>query len=403
MLRKVLDSKMLETDVAPFGRDGIGSSRRASHTLWVTVSALAVFVIWAVVFEIDEVAVGQGKVTPSSKGQLVQTLEGGILAELLVREGDVVTAGQTIALLDPVVARATAEETEARIVALNAASIRLRAETSTASDIGFPIELAERSPDLVRREEALFVARRAALSEKVESTQKQLVLAERELVITEPLMKMGAASEVDVLRLKQKVVELAAKIAQFKSDYAVAAKEDLAKVMLELEPLRKIWDGRIDKLKRTALAAPMRGVVKDITNNTVGGVIQAGGVLMEIIPVEDTLLIEANLSPRDIAFIRPGQPAVVKLTAYDPAIFGTLPGAVERVSPDTIEDKSQRGVYYYRSYVRTQNAYLESRDGKRHPIIPGMIATTEIRTGRKSVMDYLIKPLNKAREALRER
>jgi membrane fusion protein, adhesin transport system len=183
----------------------------------------------------------------------------------------------------------------------------------------------------------------------------------------------------------------------------VAAKEELSKVMTELEPLRKTWDGRVDKLKRTTMTAPMRGIVKDIATGTIGGVVQPGGVLLEIIPLEDRLLIEAQLSPRDVAFIRPGQEAVVKLTAYDPAIYGTLPAELERVSPDTIEDKSHRGQFSYRIYVRTKNAYLETRDGKRHPIIPGMIATTEIRTGRKTVMDYLIKPFNKAAEAMRER
>ena len=376
--------------------------RRASATMWVTMLAVLTFTAWASLFEIDEVAVGQGKVTPSSKGQVVQSLEGGILLELMVREGTIVETNQTIATLDPVLARATVEEADARIKALTATAARLTAETRADPQLIFPPELDAR-PDLIARERSLFEARRAGLSERSTSVQQMLTLAQRELSITEPLQKSGAASEVEILRLRQKVLELSAKVDQYKSEYAVAAKEELSKVMTELEPLRKIWDGRVDKLKRTTLVAPMRGVVKDIVTSPIGGVVQPGGVLMEIVPLEDQLLIEANLSPRDIAFIRPGQDAVVKLTAYDPAIYGTLPARLVRVSPDTIEDRTQRGQFSYRIYVRTTNAYLETKDGKRHPIIPGMIATTEIRTGRKTVMDYLLKPLNKAGEALRER
>jgi membrane fusion protein, adhesin transport system len=374
----------------------------ASATLWVTMLAVLSFTVWASVFEIDEVAVGQGKVTPSSKGQLVQSLEGGILSELMVREGDIVESGQTIATLDPALARSTVEEADARIKALTATATRLGAETSGATSITFPADVLAFT-EIVRRERSLFDTRRSALAEKSAALEKQLALVTRELQITEPLQKSGAASEVEVLRLRQKSLELSAKIDQLQSDYAVSAREELSKVMTELEPLRKTWDGRVDKLKRTTMTAPVRGIVKDISTGTIGGVVPPGGVLMEIIPLEDRLLIEANLSPRDVAFIRPGQEAIVKLTAYDPAIYGTLPAELERVSPDTIEDKSHRGQFAYRIYVRTRNAYLETRDGKRHPIIPGMIATTEIRTGKKTVMDYLLKPLNKAGEALRER
>jgi adhesin transport system membrane fusion protein len=156
-------------------------------------------------------------------------------------------------------------------------------------------------------------------------------------------------------------------------------------------------------LRRTVIRSPARGIVKDIRVSTVGGVVQPGGVLMEIVPLDDQLLIEARLSPRDIAFIHPGQEATVKITAFEPSIYGSLPAKVERISPDTIEDQVDRRVYYYRVYVLTQHAYLETRDGKRHPILPGMVATAEIRTGRRTVFEYLVKPLNRAAEALRER
>lgn len=378
------------------------STTKASRTLRVTILAVLLFCVWASVFEIDEVAVGQGKVTPSNKGQIIQSLEGGIVLELLVREGDVVAADQQIATLDPALARSTADEADARIKGLTASSSRLQAEIRGDEKLSFPPLLNE-APELTQRERALFEARRKSLAERTKSVNEMLELAQKELAITEPLQGRGAASEVEVLRLKQKVLELSAKVDQHRSEYSVGAKEELSKVMMELEPLRKNWDGRADKLKRTALNSPVRGVVKDITVRTIGGVVAPGGTLMEIVPIEDRLLIEAELSPRDVAFIRPGQDAVVKLTAYDSAIYGTLPAKVDRVSPDTIEDKQNRGPPNYRIYVRTENAYLMTRDGVHHPIMPGMIATTEIRTGRKTIMSYLLKPLNKAGEALRER
>lgn len=378
------------------------STAKASRTLRVTILAVLFFCLWASIFEIDEVAVGQGKVTPSSKGQIIQSLEGGILLELLVREGAVVAANQHIATLDPALARSTVDEAGARIKGLLASSSRLQAEIRGDGKLLFP-PLLEDATELTSRERSLFDARRKSLAERTKSVVEMLELAKKELSITEPLQLRGAASEVEVLRLKQKVLELSAKADQYKSEYSIGAKEELAKVMMELEPLRKNWDGRVDKLKRTALTSPMRGVVKDISVRTIGGVVAPGGTLMEIVPIEDQLLIEADLSPRDVAFIRPGQDAVVKLTAYDSAIYGTLPAKVDRVSPDTIEDKQNRGPPNYRIYVRTENAYLTTRDGVHHPIMPGMIATTEIRTGKKTIMDYLLKPLNKAREALRER
>jgi membrane fusion protein, adhesin transport system len=375
---------------------------RASRTLWLSMFAIAVFVIWATVFEIDEVAVGQGKVTPSSRGQMVQSLEGGIVLEMNVREGDIVNAGQSLATLDPVLARSTVEETTARIRAMSATAARLEAEINAEHDITFPADVRGLQA-ILARERALFDSRRKSLNERLTGVMEMLELAKRELAITAPLQARGAASDVEVLRLRQKVLELQVKLDQYRSEFAIAAKEELSKIMLELEPLRKAWDGRADKLKRTNLTSPVRGVVKDIAIGTIGGVVQPGGVLMEIVPIEDQLLIEAHLSPRDIAFIRPGLPAVVKLSAYDPAIYGTLAATVDRVSPDTIEDKFNRGQFNYRIYVRTQDAFLKSRDGKPHPIIPGMIATTEIRSGSKTIMDYLLKPLNKAGEALRER
>lgn len=375
---------------------------RSRSLLWLMVAAIAIFIAWAAFAELDEVAIGDGKVTPASKGQIIQSLEGGIVAELAVREGDIVEAGQKLATLNPVQARSSMEETLVRIVALQARAARLQAEMTDQREVVFPSELAGETA-VVDRERQLFVANRRAFTENVANLRQQLRLADDELKITAPLLRTGASNEVEVLRLRQKAAEFATKLAASQSEYYVALKADFAKTMADLEPLLKVREGRADQLRRTVITSPARGIVKDIRVSTIGGVVGSGGVLMEIVPLGDQLLIEARLSPRDIAFIHPNQEATVKITAYDSSIYGTLPAKVERVSPDTIEDQVDKRVYYYRVYVLTEHSYLETADGKRHPILPGMVATTEIRTGRKTILAYLLKPLNKAGEALRER
>lgn len=381
-------------------------SARAALTeralLWTIVAAIAVFLVWARWARLDEVAVGEGRVTPASREQIVQSLEGGILAELEVRAGAVVEAGQKLATLDPVQARSSMEETLERIAALQARAARLHAQMNAQAKVVFPAELAGK-PDISARERELFVADQRAFRENLANQRLQLHLAEEELRLALPLLKSGATNEVEILRLRQRVAEFSTRLAAMQSEYYVALKADYAKTMADLDPLLKVREGRADQLRRTVLQAPARGIVKDVRVSTIGGVVPPGGVLMEIVPLDDQLLIEARISPRDIAFIHPGQEATVKISAFDSSIYGSLPATVAQISPDTIEDQVDRRVFYYRVQVLTQHAHLETRDGKRHPILPGMVATAEIRTGSRTLFDYLVKPLNRAAEALRER
>lgn len=370
--------------------------------LWLIAAAITGFLVWAAFAQLDEVAVGEGKVTPASKGQVIQSLEGGILAEMPLREGDIVEAGQNIATLDPVQARALMEEALVQISALQARAARSQAEMADQDEVIFPEEIAN-DRSVIERERQLFTANRRAFKENIANLKTQLNLAEEELRLVTPLLKSGATNEVEVLRLRQKAVEYSSKLAATQSEYYVALNADFSKTMADLEPLLKVREGRADQLRRTVITSPTRGIVKDIRVSTIGGVIGPGGILMEIVPLGDQLLIEAKLSPRDIAFIRPGQDATVKITAYDSSVYGTMSGKVDRVSPDTIEDQVDKRIYYYRVYVLTDQAYLETKDGKRHPIMPGMVATTEIRTGQNTVLGYLLKPLRRAGEALRER
>lgn len=376
--------------------------RPARKLLWLAVLALTVIFTWSSFAELDEVAVGEGKVTPSSRGQVIQSLEGGILSELAVREGDIVELDQKLATLNPVQARSAVEEALVRVVALQARAARLQAEINDRPEVVFPLEV-QAEAEVVERERELFFANRRAFKENLTNLEQQQRLAEQELKIVTPLLRTGASNEVEVLRLRQRASEFTTKIGATRSEYYVALKVDFAKTMADLEPLLKVREGRADQLRRTVITSPSRGIVKDIRVSTIGGVVGAGGVLMEIVPLGDQLLIEVRLSPRDIAFIHPGQEATVKVTAYESSIYGTLPARVERISPDTIEDQVDKRIYYYRVYVLTDHAYLETKDGKHHPIMPGMVATAEIRTGRKTVLSYLLKPLNRAGEALRER
>lgn len=384
----------LEEDLARQGRF-------YSSVIWLSLIGLVVFFVWAWFAILDEVTVGTGKVTPSSHAQVIESLDGGIVNALLVQEGDIVEQGEMLARLDPTRFQSNYGEAAARARALRASSERLRAELT-----GEPLTFSEeslREPNLVARERQLYESRRRNLNETVSNLQKTLELINAEIRMTQPLVAKGAAGQVEVIRLQRQVAELRGKIDEARNQYAVRAREEQVKNDADLDAQIQAMAGKADQLDRATLYSPVRGVVKDIQVTTVGGVLQPGGKLMEIVPLEDKLLIETRINPRDIAYIRPGLPATVKVTAYDSSIYGNLNGNVEVVSPDTIQDEVQRDQFYYRVYVRTEHAELENRSGKRFPILPGMVASVEIKTGQKTVMDYLIKPLNKVKEALRER
>jgi len=379
-----------------------GATSKGRMLLWLMIVSIISVAVWSYFAVLDEVAIGEGKVVPSKRGQLIQNLEGGILSEITVKEGETVEEGQILASLNPVQARANIEEITARIIPLKARSARLGAEINDADEITFSDDLIGHD-DVMERERMQFQVNRRAFKENIENLNKQLKIAEDQLKIAKPLRKNNAVSEVEVLRMEQNVAELSSRVAAATSEYYVALRDDYASTMSAMEPLLKSQSGLDDQLTRTVIRSPTHGIVKDIRVTTIGGVLSPGGVLMEIVPIEDQLLIEARLNPRDIAFIHPGQEANVKITAYDSGIYGSIPAVVENISPDTIEDDVDRRLYYYRAYVLTKHNYLETKDGKQHPIRPGMVATAEIRTGQKTVFSYLMKPLNRASEALRER
>lgn len=374
---------------------------KSSRIIWCFLLLIIALLVWSYFASIVEVSKGTGKVVPTSREQLIQSLEGGILSELYVREGDIVEKGQILAQLDLTKTEATVEESAARYRALLANITRLESEVNE-TELTFPDELSI-YPELIRAETRLYETRQQALEESVLGLQEALDLVEEELTLTQMLAKQGAASNVDVLKLQRQVSDLRLRITDKRSEYMVRSREELGKAQAEASSLESVVRGRVDSLSRLTLKSPVRGIVKDVSVTTKGGVLPPSGELMQIVPLEDQLLIEARISPRDIAYIHPGQEAKVKITAYDYSIFGGLEGVVTVISPDTLQDEAKPEVFYYRVFIRTDTDSLTDKNGQTFSIVPGMIATVDIKTGEKTVFDYLMKPFGRVKDALRER
>lgn len=374
---------------------------RTTRIISLSALVLLVLLVWAAFARLDEVSAGTGKVVPSAREQIIQSLEGGILTELTVREGALVEAGQILARLDATRTESNLGESAARYRAALASAARLAAEVNE-TELIFPAELQD-FPLLIAAETRLYQSRRRWLEQTQAGIEQSLKLVEQELLLTRSLQDSGAASNVEVLRLQRQQAELQLKLTELNTQYLVQAREELAKASAEADLQTSVLRGRSDTLSRLTHRSPVRGIVKDIAVTTIGGVIPPNGQLMQIVPVDDHLLIEARIAPRDIAFIHPGQQAMVKITAYDYAIYGGLAGEVVIISPDTLQDEVKPDVFYYRVYIRTEADFLQNKAGQRFAIVPGMIATVDIKTGNKTVLDYLLKPFNRAQEALRER
>lgn len=384
-----------------FGDESMGRIKSARAIIAVITVLAIVLAGWAAYATLDEVTSGQGRVVPTKREQVLQSLEGGILAKLTVRQDDIVNPGQIVAQLDPTQAGSTVEESAAKYRAVQAAVARLQAEANGVP-LKFPAEL-DAYPDLKADETRLYTARRKSLQESQALIDKSIELVSKELAIAERLFAVGAASNVEMLRLQRQRADLELKKSDLRSQHAVEARQELAKAAEQMEALAPVVRGRADTLERLTVRSPVRGIVKNIEVSTIGGVIAPGGKIMDIVPLDDKLLIEARVAPRDIAFIRPGQRASVKISAYDYSIYGGLEGQVISISPDTIRDEANPNEFFYRVLVRTAEDALVDKAGRRFAISPGMIATADIHTGAKTVLQYLLKPFNRAREGMRER
>jgi multidrug efflux pump subunit AcrA (membrane-fusion protein) len=372
--------------------------------LYVIAIILASLLTWAHYAKVDEVTNGQGRIIPASREQIIQSLEGGILEEMMVKEGEIVEKGQVLLRIDPTRAGASYREGMSKVVGLKGSIARLRAEAFQTS-LTFPKDVME-FPSIVRDETQAYFARKRALEESIVGLQQALALAEKEVALASPLAAKGLYSDLDVLRAKRQVTDIRTQIADRINRYRADANAELVRMESELAQTRENVSAREDTMTRTTVRAPVRGTVKNIRVTTIGGVIAQGADIMEIVPLEDQLLIEAKVRPSDVAFLHPGLPAMVKISAYDFAIYGGLPGTLELISPDTLRDEKRAmpgtDDTYYRILVRTKTSVLRA-GGKELPIIPGMTATVDIRTGQKTIMDYILKPVFKMKEAFRER
>ena len=429
---------MNRVDAALQRRGGIG----AVFLSLGTVVLVALLVAWAAWAELDEVTHGQGQVVAAQRTQIIQNLEGGILREIMVKEGDVVEKNQLLARLDNLGAASQYRDAMNKALENQVALARLEAEKNGTEPV-FSAELREKAPQIVTDQEEIFQTRRDKFTSEaqlLESQYKQrledvdeqqgrkvqlektLDLAEERRDIAKPLVDRKLFSKVDYLDLEQRVVTLSGdiealsstmskakeaaeearrKLALRKAEMEAQISEEINKRRTELTSLQEVLSAGGDRVTRTELRSPVRGTVKRVVVNTLGGVVRPGDPIMEVVPLDDTLLVEARIRPADIAFIHADQKAMVKISAYDFSIYGGLEARVEQISADTIEDR--KGEYYYLVKLRTQKNAINYRN-EQLPIIPGMVASVDIISGKKSILDYLLKPILKARQnALRER
>lgn len=373
----------------------------STRIMWFFFIAILIGLGWSYFALLDEVATGEGKVIPASRDQVIQSLEGGIVSELYVREDDIVEAGEVLGQLDKTLIMSNVEESASQYRAALASVARLEAEVNR-TELNFPSEL-NAYPDLIAAETELYNSRKRRLDDSIRWLHESKELVASELEMNQSLTDRGAASKVEVLRLRRQMAEIELKLLEVEANYIVEAREALVKSNAQVESLLSVMTGRSDSLTRSTIRSPVRGIVKNVVVSTIGGVIPPNGKLMDIVPLGDRLIVEARMSPKDIAYIHPGQDATVKLSAYDYAIFGSLAGKVTSISPDTIRDEFKPELYFYRVLIETTDDAVKNKLGKRFPIAPGMVATVDVHTGSKTVWQYLTKPLNKAAEALRER
>jgi len=415
-----------------------------SHVLlWGSLVFVAMFIVWAAFANVGETTVGEGKVIPSSQVQVVQNLEGGIVSDIKVRVGDVVRKNQVIMTIDDTRYASSFQENKIKNDALTAKIARLTAEVS-GKNFELPQRFVRDNPDLAERELTLHRSRQAELNANTSTFRQQidqrlqelkekrgrltqiqtsLEILNKELTMSRPLVKAGAMSEVEILRLERQqndlqgeldstrisiprldaaVVEARSKLDSYVAKFRNDALGELNQVRAEQDGTAATGVALKDRVERAVVRSPVTGTVKTVKVTTVGGVVQPGSDLLEIVPLEDNLLVEARVKPRDIAFLRPGQETLVKLTAYDFSIYGGFPAKLENISADSITDE-KKGESYYLVRVRTTSAVPAGRD-QPLAIIPGMTATVHIHTGEKTFLHYLLKPILKTRElAFRER
>jgi len=379
-----------------------GVSRASRLLLWASITTVAGFLLWANWAELDTLTRATGQVIASSRNQVIQAADGGVLERMLVKEGDAVKRGQVLFRFDQTRAGASQQESRAKAAALRAAVARLHAEVFGGEPrftglSGFS--------EVQANQHALFQRRQAAINEEVTALERSLALVKTELDMNLPLLKSGDVSRAEVLKLQRQVADIQGQITNRRNKYFQDAQAELAKAQEDLESVEQVLAQRREQLAYTEVRAPMDGVVRNVRLTTQGGVAKPGDEILQIVPLDDDLIVEAKARPADIAFIKPGLPATVKLDAYDYSIYGSIKGTVSYISADTLNEETRASdMPYYRVQIKTRDRNLSSRKNERINIQPGMTATVEIKTGRQTVFRYLTKPITKTLdESLGER
>lgn len=363
-------------------------------TLWATFIIITTFFTWASMSEIQQVTRAQGSVIPSSRIQVIQSSDGGVLTEMPVQEGDSVNKGDLLARLDSTKPEAGYLEAEAKVVALRAARARLDAEIN-GGPLTFPREV-NKYPQYKLNQRSLMIKRQNAINEDISTLQAMKALATKELEMTQPLLKSGDVSMADVLRLQRQVADIQSQITNKKNKYLQDTQTEMGKVEEDLTSAEQNLRQRKDLLDKVDIYSPTNGIVKNVRITTLGGVIKPGEEVMRIVPIEDDLLIEVKVKPADIAYVKPGLKVNVKIDAYDYTVYGSLTGEVTYISADTLtEELKQNEQAYYRAQVKTNGRNFTGLSGGKIEILPGMTATAEIITGQHTVLRYLLKPIVK--------
>ena len=397
-------SKKINHNNSGFGNLRIGRPSVVSFLLLSAILiTIGILLVWSAFSYVDEVTHAEGRIIPSSRMQIVQNMEGGIVRSINVKQGDVVEKDDVVLQMESVQYSSELDSKKQQVMSLMAKQARLQAEVNDQS-LQFTKEFSAMASQYVQTEMSEFDSRRRRLNADVNLLESQLNSGQQELEIVKKMTERGLEPQIELVRTQARVDELRNKIESMKRQFKSESATELSRVVLELNPLRQTLPAYADKLNRTQVKAPLKGVVNRVMVNTVGGVIKPGEPIVEIVPFDDTLVVEAQIRPQDIGFIHLGQSANVKITAYDYSIFGSLKGQITNISPDSVS-KEERGqvMYYYVARIETSAKVIQSLE-KNLPIIPGMQAQVDIITGNKSVLSYLLKPLIGVKEnAFRER
>ncbi|WP_299698890.1 HlyD family type I secretion periplasmic adaptor subunit [uncultured Tateyamaria sp.] len=376
--------------------------RGPSLVVWLSAGAVLVFVLWAAFAWVDEIVRGSGEMISSSRPQIIQNLEGGILAELAVAEGDIVERGDVLARLQGTQFQSQADDLQDQITALAVRQLRLEAELAGQFDFAVPGGLERQMPGLVASERSLLNARQTDFLSRREGAQRVLDQAAKERALLEDLLERKIVALIEVTRARKAHADARIKLDEIITQTELERAQTYSDTLKELGTLRQTYKSAQDQLNRTVLVSPMRGIVNNLSVTTIGGVVRPGEEILQIIPLDEELFVEARVSPKDIAGVRPGQEASVKLSAYDYTIYGALKGEVKLISADTFKgERKPDGDPHYKVTVRVDMSALTERQ-KSVSIRPGMQAEVELHTGSKTVLQYLMKPLYKSREAFRE-